>query len=118
MILVYPVITFAEDCAYSDGIPVLLGENPGQEKIDFFSSEKQVTAQTPPTYLTHASDDTLVPVENSILFYQALLKNNIPAEMHLVVSGDHGFTRSIDQYAWFNEMRTWMTKIGILTGNE
>jgi dipeptidyl aminopeptidase/acylaminoacyl peptidase len=69
----------------------LLGKNPTKEKIDLYSNELQITEQTPPTFLLHAADDKSVAVMNSIVFYLALLKNNVPAEMLLLQKGGHGF---------------------------
>ncbi len=54
------------------------------------SVEKQVTAKTPPTLLIHTQEDQTVPVENSILFFQALTKAKVPAEMYLFEHGGHG----------------------------
>lgn len=90
-ILGYPVITLT-------GPPVthmgsrrnLLGDNPSQELIDNLSNEKQVTAKTPPTFLFHTTEDTAVPPENSILFYLALRKAKVPAELHVYEKGRHG----------------------------
>jgi len=71
----------------------LLGVNPTAEKIDFFSNELQVTDLTPPTYLTHSGDDTVVDVDNSIAFYGALRHHHVPAELHIYQKGNHGFKK-------------------------
>jgi acetyl esterase/lipase len=88
-ILSYPVISFAE-FAHSGSMRNLLGQNPDQKMVDFLSNEKHVTAQTPPTFLFHTNDDKVVPVENSVLFYLALRKAGVPAEMHIYQTGRHG----------------------------
>jgi dipeptidyl aminopeptidase/acylaminoacyl peptidase len=79
----------------------------------------QVTAQTPPTFLVHASDDKSVPVENSIRFYQALIKNKVNAEMHIYQNGGHGFglhnTTTTD--AWFERAISWMRVNKFIVGN-
>ena len=76
MILVYPVITMSEDFMHAGSMRNLLGNNQSYEQKLRFSNEKQVTEDTPPTILIHSSDDKSVPVENSIYFYQALIKHN------------------------------------------
>ena len=91
MVLGYPVITM--DIATHGGSKRnLLGENPSKEMMDRFSNEKQVTTDTPPTFLFHATDDDGVPVENSILFYKALKDKDVSASMHLFPTGGHGFS--------------------------
>ena len=78
-ILVYPVISFRKGLMHSGSKDLLLGMEPSNDKIKLFSNELQVTPQTPPTWLTHAGDDTVVSVDNSIQFYEALMKNKVPA---------------------------------------
>ena len=90
-ILMYPVISFTQDFQHSGSHKALLGENPDPELSRYYSNELQVTPDTPPAILIHASDDTGVPVANSIGYYQALLKNGVPASMHIYPYGKHGF---------------------------
>ncbi|MFO7845452.1 MAG: alpha/beta hydrolase [Balneolaceae bacterium] len=90
-ILVYPVISFRDAGAHSGSRRNLLGESPSQEMIDRFSSELNVTDETPPTLLVHSQDDQVVPVENSFLYYNALHKHGVNASMHIYPSGGHGF---------------------------
>jgi dipeptidyl aminopeptidase/acylaminoacyl peptidase len=91
---------------------MLLGEHPTEEQVKGFSNELQVTTETPPTFLVHAKDDNKVKVENSIIFYNALMKNKVPAEMHLYEKGSHGFglnnTTSPDK--WTDWLKVWMQK--------
>jgi dipeptidyl aminopeptidase/acylaminoacyl peptidase len=68
----------------------LLSENPDPALVDLLSNEKQVTSQTPPAFLFHTADDPVVPVENSLMFYSALRKAGVPAEMHIYLHGPHG----------------------------
>jgi dipeptidyl aminopeptidase/acylaminoacyl peptidase len=97
----------------------LLGKKAAAAKLNLFSSELQVTDQTPPTFLVHASDDKSVPVENSIRFYQALIKNKVNAEMHIYQNGGHGFglhnTTTTD--AWFERAISWMRVNKFIVGN-
>jgi len=89
-ILVYPVISMQEDITHKGSKRNLLGENPDKELADFMSNELQITTETPPTFLIHTTDDTAVPVENSIRFYEGLKKAGVPAEMHIYKHGRHG----------------------------
>ena len=111
MILVYPVISMKNGLTHQGSRTNLLGESPKQENVLLFSNEMQVGENTPPTWLTHAGDDTIVPVENSIRFYQALIQNKIPAEMHLYPKGNHGFVLSIPTKEWMNPLFKWMKSL-------
>ncbi|MFN0129877.1 MAG: alpha/beta hydrolase [Verrucomicrobiales bacterium] len=88
-ILVYPVITMGEK-THGGSRANLLGPAPSKELINRFSNETQVTSRTAPTFLTHAVDDHVVPVDHSRMFLEALRKNNVPAEYLELPSGDHG----------------------------
>ena len=88
-ILCYPVITMGS-YTHEGSKNSLLGENPSQELIDYMSSEKQVKSNTPPAFLWHTAPDDLVPFKNSLLYAEALQKNNIDVEMHIFPKGGHG----------------------------
>lgn len=110
-ILFYPVITM--DLAYThrgsyDG---LFGENPSQDLVDLYSNEKHVTAETCPALLLLSTDDFLVPVHNSILYYEALVANHVSASMHIYPSGGHGwgFSEKIFKGEFLSEMERWLT---------
>jgi acetyl esterase/lipase len=90
MILVYPVITMTGPYAHTGSRRNLLGDNPDAKLVDALSNEKQVTDKTPPTFLAHTSEDTAVPPQNSVLFYEALIKHKVPAELHIYEKGPHG----------------------------
>jgi acetyl esterase/lipase len=90
MILLYPVITMGEFTHQGSKLN-LLGENPTPELIKQYSNELNVTKDTPPTFLAHATTDTAVPVENSLMFVDALRKAKVPFELHLYEQGPHGF---------------------------
>jgi acetyl esterase/lipase len=89
-LLIYPVITLMPPTAHAGSRHALLGANPTPEMVKAMSVETRVGAQTPPTFLVHAQDDGAVPVDNSILFFQALTRAHVPAEMHLFERGGHG----------------------------
>lgn len=103
-ILLYPVITFGEK-AHAGSRDKLLGKlNTSAEMVAYYSNELQVTNQTPPTFLVHSEDDKGVPVENSINYYLACLKNGVPAEMHLYPTGGHGYGLRTTK---FGSLNTW-----------
>lgn len=90
VILLYPVITLDAPAAHAGSRRALLGPDPSPELLRLLSVEKQVTAATPPTLLIHTQEDASVPVENSILMFQALTRAGVPAEMYLFERGGHG----------------------------
>ena len=90
LVLVFPVITMQGPHAHGTSRRALLGENPTAELERRWSADQQVTANTPPTFLVHSSEDTTVVVENSLLFYQAMRRARAPIEMHLYPKGPHG----------------------------
>ena len=112
-ILIYPVVSFVEEITHKGSRNNLIGEKPTPEKTQQFSNELQVTAQTPPTFLVHAADDGAVPVENSIRFYQACVKNKVPVEMHLYPKGGHGFgmNNKTTEDKWFERLANWLKTI-------
>jgi len=103
MILMYPVITFTQPSMHKGSRDNLLGKEPNPELDKEFSNELQVKKDTPPTLLVLADDDTGVPAENSLLFYEALRKNKISAEMHIYAQGGHGFGLGVNK----SELEFW-----------
>lgn len=108
MVLVYPVISMTNEITHQGSRVNLLGEIAEEKNILLFSNELQVNKNTPPTWLTHTGDDTIVPVENSIRFYQALVNNKISAEMHLYPKGNHGFVLNLPTNEWMEPLFKWM----------
>lgn len=111
MILMYPVITFDETLTHGGSRRNLLGEDDSPELVKLYSNELHVTPSTPPTFLVHSSDDTAVPVQNSLLFYNALLQNKVEAEMHLYPYGGHGYSLAIGQgrlQEWSDHCIAWI----------
>ncbi|CAN5432338.1 hypothetical protein BH10ACI2_BH10ACI2_26310 [soil metagenome] len=90
MILLYPVITMGE-YSHQGSKMNLLGENPSADLIKLYSNELQVTKETPPTFIAHSVADPGVPIENSLLFAEALRKAKVPFELHFYEQGPHGF---------------------------
>lgn len=116
--LIYPVITMGPK-THTGSKENLIGKDASQELIDLYSNEKQITANTPPTFLIAAEDDNVVPVENTLMFYHALLKNNVKAEMHIYQAGGHGFGlhNKTTKDLWFDRLTNWMDENGWL-GNK
>lgn len=90
MVLAYPVISMQPGITHNGSLHMLLGEQPNPALEDELSNETQVTPQTPPTFLFSTTNDSTVPVMNSVLFYEALLRAGVPAEIHIFEQGHHG----------------------------
>ena len=116
MVLVYPVISFTDSIGHIGSRDNLLGKNPSEEKIRAYSGELQVVANTPPAFLVHAGNDDVVKVQNSIRFYEAEQKNNIPAEMHIYPKGGHGFgmNNPTTKDLWMERLKNWLDLNGWL----
>lgn len=117
MILIYPVISFQDDIGHWGSRDNLLGKNPQKAKVDLYSNELQITGETPPTFLIHASDDKVVVPANSIRFYENLLKHKVSAEMHIYQEGGHGFglNNPTTRDNWFLSCQHWMESNGWLS---
>jgi len=116
-VLIYPVISFTEPFTHVGSRRNLLGPEPNQELFEKFSNEKQVTSETPPTFLIHTWEDKGVPAENSIYFYLALRRAGVQSEMHIFAKGPHGFGlgQNIEgTSAWPTLCQNWMKASGFL----
>ena len=114
MILVYPVISLLDKVGHKGSGINLLGTAPLQEKVSYFSNELQVKKTTPPAFLTHAGDDTVVSVDNSIQFYQALNRNGVPADLHIYAKGEHGYLKEPDFQEWFERVSAWLKVVHMI----
>jgi acetyl esterase/lipase len=118
LILGYPVISFDPAVTHAGSLRNLLGENPDPKLVENLSNDLQVTAQTPPTFIFHTTNDAGVPVENSVRFYLALRKAKVPVEMHLFENGPHGVGMALNDpslSAWPNLLMNWLRARGLLT---
>ncbi len=118
LILGYPVISFTTPYTHKGSLRNLLGDNPDPKLVESLSSELQVTERTPPTFLFHTNEDSGVPSENSVLFYLALRKNKVPAEMHIFEKGPHGVGLAMRDPAlsmWPTLLSNWLRGRGLLT---
>jgi acetyl esterase/lipase len=117
-ILGYPVISFTTEYTHQGSKRFLLGENPDPALVKSLSNELAVTAQTPPTFLFHTNADSGVPPENSVLFYLALRKAGVPAEMHIYEKGPHGVGLASNDATlgtWPHRLADWLRTRGLLT---
>ncbi|MFN7997306.1 MAG: alpha/beta hydrolase [Bryobacteraceae bacterium] len=117
MILAYPVISFTTPYTHRGSLRNLLGDNPDAKLVASLSNETQVTAQTPPTFLFHTDEDKGVPPENSILFYLALRKAGVPAELHIYQRGPHGVGLAPTDavlVTWTQRLKDWLDIRGLL----
>lgn len=108
MILVYPVISFNETIGHTGSKENLIGKGASQDKVALFSNENHISKNTPPAFLVHSGADVVVPVANSLVFYEQMMKNNAKAEMHLYAKGEHGFLTYPSFDEWFSRCVNWM----------
>lgn len=101
MILSYPVITSGRFC-HQGSIDNIIGKEPSEEMLELVSLEKQVTKDTPKTFIWHCADDGCVPPENTIDFIKALSANQISFECHIFPYGGHGLAMSDDSTASYD----------------
>ncbi|TFH24129.1 MAG: alpha/beta hydrolase [Bacteroidia bacterium] len=106
-VLVYPVISLAADFTHKGSGIALLGEDPDPELLRYYSNELQVNEETPPAILIHSDDDKAVPVENSIVYYEALRANGVTSELHIYPYGGHGYSLAIGQ----GHLSTWPDRV-------
>lgn len=90
-ILFYPVITMAPSYTHMGSHDNLLGKDPGNEKEDLFSNEKQVTADTPRAIIFFSDDDSVVPPLNGVNYYKAMHEAKVPASLYIYPTGGHGW---------------------------
>lgn len=114
MLLIYPVISMDTSITHGGSRKNLLGEQPDDAQVHYFSNELQVTKDTPPTLLVHAEDDTAVPIANSKRFYEALQKNNVPSKLITYPNGGHGFglNNKTTTDKWFDHALAWLRDLG------
>lgn len=121
LILGYPVITLFQPYAHQGSVTSLLGEHPDPRLLRELSPELHVTPQTPPTFMVTTSEDTTVPPENTMDFYQALRKAGVPAELHIFEKGNHGFGLTAGEpnhEVWHILLEQWLHQRGLLTKYE
>jgi acetyl esterase/lipase len=116
-VLSYPVITLRPPFTHGGSRRNLLGDHPDEALVASLCNDEQVTEKTPPTFLFHTNEDKAVPPENSILFYQALRKKKVPAELHIYERGVHGVGLGVGRgavSAWPEQLAGWLKTRGLL----
>ncbi|MFH7827922.1 alpha/beta hydrolase [Kluyvera chengduensis] len=115
VVLGYPVISMDKAIAHPGSRSALIGDAPSAEQIKHYSPELNVTAQTPPTFLMHAVDDPSVPVDNSLVMFNALRTHHVPTELHLFAEGKHGFgirgAKGLPAAAWPELAMNWIASL-------
>lgn len=113
-VLMYPVISMQEGTAHAGSRSRLLGDNPSKDEEIAWAAHRGVTTATPPTFLLHAADDKAVPVENTLLMYEALRSAGVPAALHVFIEGGHGFGLRNSRYkpiaVWPRLVTAWITE--------
>lgn len=112
-ILIYPVISFNPDITHKGSRNNLIGPDLDPQHVRYFSSETQISNDTPAAFLVHAGDDTAVPVQNSLVYYDALHQHKVSSQMLILPSGGHGFGMR-NQYDWFQDLTMWLNNMGLL----
>jgi acetyl esterase/lipase len=118
-ILCYPVVTMTDPSTHRGSRRNLLGDTPDPKLVRWYSNETQVIAQSPPTFLFHTDADQAVPAENSLMYYLALRKAGIPAELHVYEPGRHGVGLAASDpvlSTWSGHCEDWLRRHGVLDG--
>ncbi len=124
MILVYPGILSSNRSA--ERIKETFGDNPPEGVVEYTSTDKYVTSDTPPAFLVCGTNDATVPPDHSIAFYRACRQAKVPAELHIYADGPHGFgmgqlknTGAATKHSgavgsWPDRCEDWMRALGLL----
>lgn len=114
-VLIYPVITMDTGYTHMGSREALLGKQPSSENILKYSNEKQISEATPPAFLIHTADDHVVPFQNSLTYYEALLEKGVGAsELHIFQNGGHGYGMGTGKDGnvanWLTLLEGWLQK--------
>ncbi len=117
-ILCYPVISLKSSFTHGGSKKNLLGENPDPALVEKLSTETQITKDTPPTFIFHTAEDKAVPVQNAIVYFEALQKHGIASEMHIYQKGPHGVGLAPKDpvlSTWKERLADWLKINGFLS---
>jgi acetyl esterase/lipase len=110
--LIYPVIAMGEAYGHAGSRKNLLGANPDAQVLDWCTTNRHVSKQTPPSFLVSTSDDSGVPCRNSIEFYLAMRANGVKGELHIWEKGGHGYgiipSRGDVAVEWMPRFQKWL----------
>ncbi|HUP82182.1 MAG TPA: prolyl oligopeptidase family serine peptidase, partial [Pirellula sp.] len=110
-ILAYPVIVFGQPATHKGSERNLLGPSPDPKLLESFQSDLNVTKETPPTFLFHTLEDKAVPPQNSVAFFEAMIRHGVPGELHVFEKGVHGLglaKKTPGTSEWPNACRRWL----------
>lgn len=110
-ILIYPVINMRAPLVHAGSRLALLGDAPSAEQLGTYSCDEQVRTDAPPHFISVGADDAVVPVANSLSYYQALLAAGVSAELHVFEHGEHGHAIRFAQGpvgAWTRLLASWL----------
>jgi acetyl esterase/lipase len=116
--LLYPVITMTASFAHPQSRRNLIGPAPDEARIRALSLEQHVRPDTPPLFIVHTAEDRSVPLENSLLLYQAARRAGVAAELHLYQRGPHGFGTRTDvgtASGWIDRLLEWLLASGFVS---
>jgi len=117
LVLLSPVITFG-NYAHKGSRNNLLGTDTTQAEIEKYSNELHVNAKVPSTFIVHAYNDPAVNVRNSLMFYNALIENNVNASIHIFPQGGHGirlYDNPGSTELWTNLLELWLKEMNLFT---
>lgn len=123
-VLSYPVISADETFAHKGSFINLLGTYPVGADVEKYSCDKMVSADTPPTFIWHTTEDQAVPVKNSLVYATALADNKVPFSVHIYPYGVHGLStvdhltldedrlddKTVLAEGWLADLKKWMDK--------
>ena len=114
-ILIYPVITMKE-FGHTGSKENLIGKNPTDAQVQYYSNELNVNDQTPPAFIVHAKNDDAVPVQNAYEYDKALKANKVASSLYLFEKGGHGFgmKNPTSTIQWTTPLTQWLREIKIL----
>ena len=113
-LLIYPVISANPEISHKGSFRNLIGTDTSDPLYNFYSNELHIEEDTPPAILIHSADDKSVPAENSIVYFKALIRKDIPAELHIYPYGGHGFSLAIGKgylSGWTDRCIEWINHI-------
>lgn len=115
-ILCYPVISMGSPFSHRGSEVNLLGADASPELLAKFASERNVRPDTTPTFVFHTLEDRAVPVQNGLVFYQAMVEKGVPGELHVYQKGPHGvgLAKTIPGTAdWPHACERWLKQLGM-----
>lgn len=115
-ILIYPVVTFTDEKCHKGSRMRLIGPEWTKEREDYYSCEKQVDAETPPTFILHAKDDRTVPYQNSVMYKESLDLNAVSNKLVLIEKGGHGFGFRPNKptNVWLQYLEEWLKEMALV----